>query len=77
MSVLANEGLQHHTLKCYILALRYAQIARGLPSSFAGVCPQGGEEDTVQGREKPGEAMPPNNYSHSEMLAVGLVTWPP
>ena len=37
--------------------------------------PQGGEEDTSQGREKPGEAMTPNNSGHSEMLVVGLVTW--
>ena len=28
-----------------------------------------------QGREKPGEAMPPNNSSHSKTLVAGLVTW--
>ena len=27
------------------------------------------------GREKPGEAMPSNNSSHSKTLVVGLVTW--
>ena len=35
VSVLANEGFQHQMLKCYLSALRYAQIARGLQNPFA------------------------------------------
>ena len=30
-----NEGLQYQMLKSYLSALRYAQIARGLPNPFA------------------------------------------
>ena len=37
VSTLAEEGLQHQTLKCYMSALRYAQIARGFADPFAGV----------------------------------------
>ena len=82
VSVLANEGLQHQTLKSYLSALRYVQIARGLPKPFADASfPR--LEYVLKGvkktwaEERRSQAMPCNNSGHPEILEVCLVSWCP